>query len=158
MAKYWKSYLAIWPSRRPTAKSCSSFVCFWLASTRSWLTQNWIRFLPVHLIITFFAWRACCCWLQRDQEDASGAEEGENRKTKMKWLKKRVFYLKLCFFNWPFLASFFFIFVFSLGLTVNECSILKLANDWIRTADLWCRKWLLYQLSHNHCPYKTFLP
>ena len=25
-------------------------------------------------------------------------------------------------------------------------------NDWIRTADLWCRERLLYQLSHNHCP------
>ena len=24
------------------------------------------------------------------------------------------------------------------------------ANDWIRTADLWNRKRLLYQLSHNH--------
>ena len=26
------------------------------------------------------------------------------------------------------------------------------ANDWIRTADLWCRRRLFYQLSHNHCP------
>ena len=26
------------------------------------------------------------------------------------------------------------------------------ANDWIRTADIWCQKQLLYQLSHNHCP------
>ena len=25
------------------------------------------------------------------------------------------------------------------------------ADDWIRTADLWCWKQLLYQLSHNHC-------
>ena len=24
--------------------------------------------------------------------------------------------------------------------------------DWIRTANLWCRKQLLYQLNHNHCP------
>ena len=25
------------------------------------------------------------------------------------------------------------------------------AHDWIRTADLWNWKQLLYQLSHNHC-------
>ena len=25
-------------------------------------------------------------------------------------------------------------------------------NGWIRTADLWCWKQQLYQLSHNHCP------
>ena len=29
---------------------------------------------------------------------------------------------------------------------------INFANDWIRTADLWCRKQPLYQLSHNHCP------
>ena len=28
---------------------------------------------------------------------------------------------------------------------------INFADDWIRTADLWCRKQLLYQLSHNHC-------
>ena len=27
-----------------------------------------------------------------------------------------------------------------------------MAEDWIRTSDLWCQKQLLYQLSHNHCP------
>ena len=27
------------------------------------------------------------------------------------------------------------------------------ANDCIRTTDLWSRKWPLYQLSNNHCPY-----
>ena len=26
------------------------------------------------------------------------------------------------------------------------------ADDWIRTADLWCRKRPLFQLSHKHCP------
>ena len=26
------------------------------------------------------------------------------------------------------------------------------ANDWIQSADLWCRKQPLYQLSHNYCP------
>ena len=29
---------------------------------------------------------------------------------------------------------------------------INFANDWIRSMDLWCRKWPLYQLSHNHCP------
>ena len=29
-------------------------------------------------------------------------------------------------------------------------------DDWSRTADLWCRKRPLYQLSHNHCPSKQF--
>ena len=53
----------------------------------------------------------------------------------------------------PFPASFF-IFVFSIQLTVNN-----FADDWIRTADLWCRKRPLYQLSHNHCPtHLFFLP
>ena len=51
----------------------------------------------------------------------------------------------------PFPASFFFIFAVSIQLTVNKCSI-NLANDWIRTADLWYRKRPLCQLSHNHCP------
>ena len=27
------------------------------------------------------------------------------------------------------------------------------ADDWIRTVDLWIWKRLLYQLSHNLCPY-----
>ena len=32
-------------------------------------------------------------------------------------------------------------------------SNLNFADDWIRTAGLWCGKQMLYQLSHNHCPY-----
>ena len=31
-------------------------------------------------------------------------------------------------------------------------SNLKLAEGWIRTADLWCPEQLLYQLSHNPFP------
>ena len=30
----------------------------------------------------------------------------------------------------------------------------KFVDDWIWTADLWCWKQPLYQLSHNHCPLK----
>ena len=36
----------------------------------------------------------------------------------------------------------------------NKCPLQKVADEWIRTADIWCRKWPLYQLSHNHCPCK----
>ena len=43
-------------------------------------------------------------------------------------------------------ASFTFIFVFSIQEYIN-C-----ANDWIRSADLWCRKWPLYQLRHSPQP------
>ena len=32
----------------------------------------------------------------------------------------------------------------------------KIAANWIRIADLWCPKRLLYQLSHNHCPNTSF--
>ena len=48
--------------------------------------------------------------------------------------------------NGPITASFS---LFS--LTVNIVNI-NFANDWIRTADLLYRKWLLGQLSHNYCP------
>ena len=46
---------------------------------------------------------------------------------------------------------FFFILVFSIQLTVNVQNKF-LADDWIRTADLWNWKRPLYQLSHYHCP------
>ena len=36
-------------------------------------------------------------------------------------------------------------------MTVNKCSISKFADDWIWTADLWYRKWPVYQLSQKHC-------
>ena len=49
----------------------------------------------------------------------------------------------------PFPASFFFIFVFSILLIVQ----LNFADDWVRTADLWCGKRPLYQLRHNHFPW-----
>ena len=29
---------------------------------------------------------------------------------------------------------------------------IKFSNDSIRTADLWCQKQPVYQLSHNYCP------
>ena len=93
------------------------------------------------------------------------------------WCRKRLLY-QLCHNHWPCsqyslnaisttldVSSFiffkkwailglFFIFVFTIQFTVNKCSI-KFANDWIRTADLWYWKQLLYQLCHNHCP-KSF--
>ena len=59
-----------------------------------------------------------------------------------------------CFLsNGPFTASFFFIFVILIQLVVDY------ADDWIRTADLWCRKRLFYQLHHNnHCLNHCFYP
>ena len=37
--------------------------------------------------------------------------------------------------------------------------IIRFADDWIRTVDLWCRKGPLYQLSHDHCPsFTTLVP
>ena len=64
--------------------------------------------------------------------------------------------LKICslsvFLKWAIPGLFFFIFVFSIHLTVNV-QYKFLADDWIRTADLWNRKRPLYQLSrHHHCP------
>ena len=50
-------------------------------------------------------------------------------------------------------GHFSFIFVFSLQLTVNKCSI-KFSDDWIQTVDLWCWKQPSYQLSHNHCTFE----
>ena len=52
--------------------------------------------------------------------------------------------------KWAIPGLFFSIFVFSIQLTVNKCSI-NFADDWIRTVDLWYWKGSLYQLSHNHC-------
>ena len=48
----------------------------------------------------------------------------------------------------PFPASFFFMFAFAKQLIVH----INFADDWSRTADLWCRKRPLYQLGHNHFP------
>ena len=45
----------------------------------------------------------------------------------------------------------FFILIFSIHLTENNVNY-KFADDGIRTADLWCGKQQLCQLSHNHCP------
>ena len=59
--------------------------------------------------------------------------------------------LNTIFKSGPFPASFLFIFVFSIQLIINKCSI-NFADDWSRTADLWYRKRPLYQLSHNHFP------
>ena len=44
---------------------------------------------------------------------------------------------------------FFYFSLFYKQLTENKCSI-KVADDWIRTRVLWCRKRPLCQLRHNH--------
>ena len=43
------------------------------------------------------------------------------------------------------IPSLFFISSFQYSL-----QLIKFADDWIRTADLWGHKQLLYQLRHNH--------
>ena len=57
--------------------------------------------------------------------------------------------------NWPIPASFslFSSFQYSWQKIFN----INFWDDWIRTADLWSWKQLLYQLSHNHCPFFTFI-
>ena len=47
-----------------------------------------------------------------------------------------------------FPAYFFFIFVFSIQLTVSNVEYKSCR--WLDSN--WCWKWQLYQLSHNHCP------
>ena len=41
--------------------------------------------------------------------------------------------------SWAIPGIFYLFYVFSRQLTVNECSILKFADDLIQTTDLWCR-------------------
>ena len=57
-----------------------------------------------------------------------------------------------CFLKGPFSASFS---LFRLFNTVDRKQMfnINIANDWIQTADLWYQKELLYELSHNHCPF-----
>ena len=50
------------------------------------------------------------------------------------------------YFNWAITGHFFYIFVFSIQFMISLI-VNKNANDWIRTAGLWCWK----QLHHNHC-------
>ena len=52
--------------------------------------------------------------------------------------------------NWPLFSLFSS--CLNLQLTVNRCSTYKFPDPWIQTADLWCRKRPLCQLSNNHCP------
>ena len=58
-------------------------------------------------------------------------------------------YILTIFLNGTFSATFslFSSFQYSWQYIGN----IKFADDWIRTAVLWCQKQLLYQLNHNHC-------
>ena len=60
----------------------------------------------------------------------------------------------LGFLKGPFPATFFF--NFRLFDTVESQQIFYI-KVWIQTADLWSRKRLLYQLSHNQRPLLEFL-
>ena len=59
------------------------------------------------------------------------------------------------FKKWAIPGLFFFIFVCSIHSWQQTNVQYKyfFANDWIRTADLWYREQLLYQLNHNLCPH-----
>ena len=37
-------------------------------------------------------------------------------------------------------------------LNTDDSERIKFADDWIQTADLFCQKEPLYQVSNNHCP------
>ena len=65
---------------------------------------------------------------------------------------KVVFILKLA------ISGLFFLYL-RLFITVDSKHMfdLKFAHDWIRTADNWCRKRPLYQLSDDPCPSKGYV-
>ena len=71
------------------------------------------------------------------------------------WCAVRYVHLSLKFFFFLKMGHsrplFFYFRLFYKQLTVNKCSI-KVADDWIRTQVLWCRKRPLCQLRHNHFP------
>ena len=56
------------------------------------------------------------------------------------------------FLNGQFPFSFILFFVFLKQFFWDSWWKMKIADDWIWTADLWRLKQLLYQLRHNHCP------
>ena len=62
-----------------------------------------------------------------------------------------LFHVKLVhlFLKWSFRPRFHYFSSFQYSWQQALFNI-NFADDWIRTADLWCQKWLLYQLSHNH--------
>ena len=76
-------------------------------------------------------------------------EQGISEKSKQ---RREFFYNKIQ----PFPASFFFMFVLSTEF-FNTAVSKNIADDWIRTADLWYRKQRLYLLRHNHCPWTESL-
>ena len=58
--------------------------------------------------------------------------------------------------KWAIPGLFYFIFVFSIQLTVNvQFKCLPMTGFEPRTSEIW--KLTLYQLSHNHCPLSIWL-
>ena len=59
--------------------------------------------------------------------------------------------------SWAFPGLLFFIFVFLYEQLTGNIGSIKVAVDWIRTAELWCSKRPLCQLSHiSFCTHKLF--
>ena len=92
-----------------------------------------------------------CCQIPFQSNDVYNAQTQVCKRQFMHfiicWINFHTAFLK----NRPFLASFFHILTLSIQLTEKNIQY-KCCNDWIRTADLWCRKRPLYQLSYNHYP------
>ena len=73
-------------------------------------------------------------------------------KSKVTLWKQYYIVSQFFFLKRAILGLFFFIFVFSIQLTVNSFFIWTFCDDWISTADLWSWRLPPYQMSHNHCP------
>ena len=62
-------------------------------------------------------------------------------------------FLELTFFlNWA-IPGLFFIYFCLFYVEIQMTDIKSFADDRVRSADLWCRKWPLCQLRHNHGPF-----
>ena len=94
---------------------------------------------------------------QSEESERHEQTKADAEKTRIRLRSRSTFVGKVENFKCVIYGLFFFIFVFSIQMTVNKCSISKFADDRIRTVDLWCRKRPLYQLSHNQCPPKVIL-
>ena len=56
---------------------------------------------------------------------------------------------------WKLASPVLFFLIFHLFYAVNsKCSIQLFDDEWVRTAVLCSQKQPLYQLNHNHCPFK----
>ena len=96
---------------------------------------------------------------QKNQQDYGGLWYSQNNERKRRFLERKTTFIKLLLsetFEFsivsiafkkqiaPFQLYFFFVFVFSIQLIVH----INFADDWIRTAYLWCSIHKLYLLAN----------